>query len=232
MKKIIITCEHGGNRIPDEYISLFSGYENLLTTHKAYDPGALELSQKFAGTLTVSCYSSTFSRLLVDLNRSLKRRSIFSEVTRGLSRNEKEKILDKYYYSYRKRLENEIVYHVNCDDEVIHISVHSFTPVLKDVERKADTAFLYDNSRKREKEFCCLWKSSLMRMDSGLKIRFNYPYSGKPEGLTAYFRKRLPEDCYIGIELEVNQKHVYGNQTRWSNLQDSIVGSFQDAMKI
>ncbi len=232
MKKIIITCEHGGNRIPNEYTALFSGYEDLLNTHKAYDPGALELSQKFAGTLTVSCYSSTVTRLLVDLNRSLKRRSIFSEVTRGLSRYEKERILEKYYYSYRKRLENDIFYHIDHDDEVIHISVHSFTPVLKDVERKADTAFLYDNSRKREKDFCWLWKRYLKQMEPGLKIRFNYPYSGKPEGLTAYFRKRLPEECYIGIELEVNQKYINGNQTRWINLQNKIIGSFLDAVKI
>ena len=46
---VIITCEHGGNNIPREYISLFEDDISILQTHKAYDPGAFELAKAISG---------------------------------------------------------------------------------------------------------------------------------------------------------------------------------------
>ena len=46
---------------------------------------------------------------------------------------------------------------------------------------------------------------------SQFKIRFNYPYLGKADGLTTYLRKKFPAN-YTGIELEINQKYATGNQ--------------------
>ena len=37
---VIITCEHGGNKIPNEYKHLFDDDISILQTHKAYDAGA------------------------------------------------------------------------------------------------------------------------------------------------------------------------------------------------
>ena len=42
---VIITCEHGGNKIPKVYQYLFEDDISILQTHKAYDPGALELAK-------------------------------------------------------------------------------------------------------------------------------------------------------------------------------------------
>ena len=41
----LITCEHGGNRIPPRYRDLFAGCEALLQSHRGYDPGALTLAR-------------------------------------------------------------------------------------------------------------------------------------------------------------------------------------------
>ena len=38
-------------------------------------------------------------------------------------------------------------------------------------------------------------------------MRRNYPYAGKGDGLTSYLRRRFPPGAYVGIELEVNQRH-------------------------
>ena len=35
----IVTCEHGGNRIPAPYRPLFRGQKALLDSHRGYDPG-------------------------------------------------------------------------------------------------------------------------------------------------------------------------------------------------
>jgi len=40
--RLVLTCEHGGNRVPAAYRALFEGAEALLATHAGYDIGALK----------------------------------------------------------------------------------------------------------------------------------------------------------------------------------------------
>ena len=58
-----------------------------------------------------------------------------------------------------------------------------------------------------------------------LRVRRNYPYAGKGDGLTAWFRQRLPPGVYVGIELEINQKHVIRAGRHWTELRKVIVES-------
>ena len=41
--KYFLSCEHGGNHIPTAYQPLFKGAEEVLASHRGWDPGALEL---------------------------------------------------------------------------------------------------------------------------------------------------------------------------------------------
>jgi predicted N-formylglutamate amidohydrolase len=42
---LVITCEHGGNRIPIRYTDLFKANPVLLNTHRGFDPGALSMAK-------------------------------------------------------------------------------------------------------------------------------------------------------------------------------------------
>jgi len=77
MDAFIITCEHGGNRIPASYRQLFRGQRALLDSHRGYDPGALVMATTLAGTFRAPLVASTTSRLLIDLNRSMGIRNSF-----------------------------------------------------------------------------------------------------------------------------------------------------------
>jgi predicted N-formylglutamate amidohydrolase len=83
MDALLITCEHGGNRIPAAYRSLFIGRKALLATHRGYDAGALVMAEALSISLRAPLVSSTVSRLLVDLNLSVGNPQLFSEMTRG-----------------------------------------------------------------------------------------------------------------------------------------------------
>jgi hypothetical protein len=75
MDTFIITCEHGGNRIPAPYRRLFRRQTALLDAHRGYDPGSLVMAKALARTWRAPLVASTTSRLLIDLNRpSLGRR--------------------------------------------------------------------------------------------------------------------------------------------------------------
>lgn len=202
--KLILTCEHGGNDIPAGFRSYFKNEEDALNSHRGYDLGAFDVFQDLKSLSDYSNFSKT-SRLLIELNRSLHHPNLFSTFTKMLSKDEKTELINTFYLPYRNAVESQIKQYINDNQSVIHISVHSFTPVLKNIKRNCDIGLLFDSSKKEEKQFCNRFKSNLKKLNSNLKIRYNYPYLGKADGFTTYLRKKLSNN-YIGIELEINQK--------------------------
>jgi predicted N-formylglutamate amidohydrolase len=225
----LITCEHGGNRIPSRYRHLFAGFEALLQTHRGYDAGALALARELARALAAPLFVSTTSRLLVDLNRSIGHPRLYSEATRGASARVRSEILENYYLPYRNRVEADIAKAVERGCRVIHVASHSFTPALDGAVRNADIGLLYDPARPGETELCRRWQSQLMALAPELKVRRNYPYEGKSDGFTAYLRRRFPAEVYIGIELELNQKHVIKGGRHWRALRRRVIESLRRA---
>src|SRR5260221_9153917 len=101
----LITCEHGGNRIPAPYRALFRGSCALLDTHRGYDFGALVMARELARAFKAPLVSSTVSRLLVDLNRSIGHRQLFSAAMRGVSAGGREEVVEGYYRPDRAQAE-------------------------------------------------------------------------------------------------------------------------------
>ena len=222
---LIITCEHSGNQIPEEYQYLFKDHRDLLHSHRGYDIGALELARCISKQLSAPLFAAEVSRLFVDLNRSLYRHTLFSEITRRLCADEKKSILDNYYYPHRRQVESETAKLISSHYKVLHIAVHSFTPCLNNKERSVDIGLLYNPQRKYEKAFCREWKHCIRERRQDVCVRFNYPYLGKPDGMAAHLRKQFTDENYIGVEFEVNQKHVSDSNGNWIKLRNDISNS-------
>jgi predicted N-formylglutamate amidohydrolase len=221
----LITCEHGGNRIPAPYRSLFREYHALLDTHRGYDRGALVMARELASALRAPLVVSTTSRLLIDLNRSIGHPQLFSAATRAAPLAVREQIIARYYGPYRARAEHLVRQSVAHRRRVIHISSHSFTGELDGHVRRADVGLLYNPARSGEAELCARWRAALAALAPGLRVRRNYPYAGKGDGLTSYLRLRFPRRVYIGIELELNQNMVLGAGRRWTALRRTLIDS-------
>lgn len=211
---IILSCEHASAEIPDEFQELFfthSHASSLLNTHRALDIGALSLWNSFKeqGTNLVSlAIKGEYTRLLIDLNRSEKHPSLFSTITQSLDKSTKKNILETYYQPYRQTILEQIQ---KLSPPILHLSVHTFTPILNNIQRQTDIGLLYDPQRPFEKEFCRIWAKSIRINSSDYRIRMNYPYYGKSDGLTSFLRKQYTFEKYWGIELEVNQKFFLNN---------------------
>jgi predicted N-formylglutamate amidohydrolase len=225
--RFLITCEHGGNRIPAKYWPLFKRHRAVLASHRGYDPGALTMARDFATALDAELVYSTTSRLLVELNRSSNHRQLFSEFTIALSSAEREQILARYYFPYREWVEAQVDDGTRNGGRVLHLSCHSFTPRLGGVERRADVGLLYDPRRAPELAFCATWQRALRSDSAGIHVRRNYPYRGSDDGLTTALRRRYPQSSYAGIELEVNQKLTLGEPHAWRALRKVLVMSFE-----
>lgn len=223
--KLLITCEHGGNRIPAKYGPLFRKHRALLESHRGYDPGALAVARDFAAAFDAELVYSTRSRLLVELNRSRHHRQLFSQITRDLPREEHERLLERYYFPYRQWVETQVSEAIARGNRVLHVSCHSFTPRLDGETRRADIGLLYDPKRSAEAQLCRAWQSAFRSIEPRLVVRRNYPYRGYADGLTTSLRKRHADPAYAGIELEVNQKHPLGDAAGWRALRKTLVAT-------
>lgn len=228
-QQLVVTCEHGGREVPHAFAEIFAGREALLDSHRGWDPGALDLARQMADAFGVPLHAATTTRLLVDLNRSIGHRQLYSEVTRALPRAHRQDLVERHYRPHRQTVESHIARLVASGRRVIHVASHSFTPILDDVPRQADVAWLYDPRRPGEVAFARAWMRELARLAPELRLRRNYPYRGRGDGLTAALRRHHPDAAYVGIELEVSQSFV-GQPDPWERLKALLIDALKKAL--
>jgi predicted N-formylglutamate amidohydrolase len=204
-KALIISCEHAVNTIPVSYQPLFEHDQHVLDTHHAIDLGALTLAKGFSEAFNCPLVQATVSRLLIDCNRSLNHPRCFSTFTQSLPEKDKQSIINRYYRPYRDQLEDLVKQSLSQGKSVIHLSMHSFTPVLKSVTRNAEIGLLYDPQRQGERQLATIWRQHLRHHSCHYRVRMNYPYRGSSDGFTSSLRKQLTESDYLGLEVEANQ---------------------------
>ncbi|TFG52281.1 MAG: N-formylglutamate amidohydrolase [Gemmatimonadales bacterium] len=222
---VVVSCEHGGNTVPRRYAHLFASAGRVLSSHRGYDAGALDLARELARRLRAPLVASRTTRLLVELNRSPHHPRLFSEFSRSLGPDERALVLERYYVPFRTELDGRIARLVGDGRRVVHLSVHSFTPRLRGVTRTADVGLLYDPARRLEVSFCKAIQLKIRAVRPRIVVRRNYPYRGNTDGLTTYLRSRFPRSAYLGIELEVNQKHMKRNGARGGEVRRAVLGA-------
>lgn len=231
--QLIITCEHAGNDVPEEYRHLFEDNPEVLETHRGIDIGALELTNAISEMLEKEPYLNTVTRLLVDLNRSTQSPTLFSEFTREQPLHVREKIFKKYYQPHRKKIEDKIDQIIGNGEQVIHVGIHTFTPVWENKEREVDVGFLFDPRSKAEQHLCYLWRHELSQRSSDLRIKMNEPYRGTMDGFTTYLRRQFTNNTYLGLEIEVNQRFTDPPlQGEWQQLKEDIGKSLQTTVQV
>lgn len=225
---LVLSCEHAGNRIPAAYRRLFPRSSALLESHRGYDRGALELARLFSRALKVPLDYCPTSRLLADANRSPGNPAVFSKWTRSLPSKEKARILENHHAPYWASVEKKVRAYLKKQRRVIHLSIHTFTPVLAGVRRTADIGLLYDPVSRLERDFIFRWQERIEQRLPHLKVRRNYPYRGTSDGLVRALRRTTPAGRYAGIELEVNQR-LLGKD--WPEIRKEVVASLKDVME-
>ena len=211
--KLMLTCEHASNRLPAAFKKFVP--VDVQQTHRAYDIGALKVFRKLVkfAKPEFSC-EGKFSRLFVDLNRTITNKSAFSDYLRD---NENAKAAaTAYWKEYRENVEKFVAKNIGASKkgaknngkegaDIVHLGIHSFTPALNGKVRNADIGILYDPKRPQERAYANVIRGEIKRLYPHMKVRFNYPYKGSSDGLTTSLRKKYGPR-YVGIEIEINQK--------------------------
>lgn len=228
---LVLSCEHGGNDIPQAYQSLFADQQVLLNTHHGLDIGALEIAEHLQQTLQCGYEKNTISRLIIDCNRSLNHPQCFSKITKTLSSAQKQIIIDSYYQPYRRRLETRFEDCIQQGYQVLHLSIHSFPPESDALTHNAAIGLLYDSTRHGEKEVARIWHELLIKKTPTYRVRMNYPHQGTSDGFTSFLRKKHGEKNYLGIEVHINQIVVQDPET-FPHVKHTLAFTLADLMQI
>lgn len=221
-RRFIITCEHSSNQVPAGYEYLFEQFTDVLNTHKGWDPGALVLATILSEKLGAPLFTYPWTRLLIEPNRSVGNNQLYSKASSVYPN--KEKLVKQFYLPYRNSVEKKISEIVNSKQQVVHLSVHTFTPLFENKTRDFDIGLLYDPKRNPEKSFCNNLRNILKKE---FQVKMNQPYKGNADGFTTYLRKKFTDDYYLGIELEVNQALYFKGEINWKKVCDNISASVE-----
>ncbi len=232
--QLLVTCEHASNRMPAGTAKLGLAPRQI-ARHIAWDPGAAGAARAIASRIGCPVHLAKWSRLVVDTNRRLSHPKLIAPITFGvrvpgnarLTPEEEARRLRLYYFPYRNAVTADVLQLVSETGGCLHLSVHSFTPVVDGKVRDADVGLLYDPRRRREAAFAA--RLGALLEARGLRVRMNYPYLGTSDGFVSWFRKHFAPSQYAGLEIEMNQRLLAGKPAA-SRLQHAIAECVQRAL--
>jgi len=185
----VLVCEHAANFIPPDLHDLGIG-PDLTTSHIAWDPGALPVARDLSRLLDAPLLAQRVSRLVYDCNRPPEADSAIPEVSevhpvpgnRGLSPAARKARVDAVYVPFRDALAAHLDARQAAGDAPLIVTVHSFTPVYKGVQRDLDVGILHDTDRR--------FADAVLHhaeAEGDLIVRRNQPY-GPEDGVTHTLR--------------------------------------------
>jgi predicted N-formylglutamate amidohydrolase len=207
----VLSCEHGGNDIPAAFEALGRGHSRLLRSHRGLDLGAAAAAQRLAVALAPALVAPVqvqwISRLLIDCNRSPTHPRLFGlrSQDRAVAAAQGQALRRQVYLPHRERIYRLIE---AAAGPVVHLAIHSFTPVWRGHQRSVDLGLLFDPRRPQEAQPARRLQQLLQQALPDLQIRRNLPYRGRADGLPTALRRVFGDAHYAGFEIELNQRHL------------------------
>lgn len=205
---LVFSCEHATSHMPPKWGSRLGFSRQFLQSHRGVDKGAAWLAKQLAHYCKSPLLLGKVSRLLIDLNRSASNGQRWHLRAERLSLSEKAEIAQTYYEPHWQQVALACLQAMLNHGQVLHLGIHSFTPVFKGQVRQVDIGILYDPSYPKERALALRLLRDLRRALPTLSIYANQPYSGREDGMTTTFRRTFAGNCYMGIEVEVNQARL------------------------
>lgn len=176
----IFLCDHAESRLPAAYGSLGLPPAEF-ERHIAYDPGARAVTVGLAERLGAPAVMTTFSRLLIDPNRSEDDPTLIMRLSDGaivpgnhrVDAAERARRLERYYAPYHAEIERTIERSLATGVVPVLVSVHSFTPVWRGRGRPWQIGILWDADPRLARPLV-----EKLSEDPDLVVGDNEPYSG------------------------------------------------------
>ena len=148
---VILVCEHASRTIPRTLSDLGAKPETL-TSHAAWDIGALAVARKLSELLDAPLIHQRFSRLVYDCNRppdaqdAIPERSEIHAIpgNRNLSDEARRQRVTEIYEPFRQALAELIAARTAPSRQPVIVTIHSFTRVYFGIARHRAIGLLHD----------------------------------------------------------------------------------------
>jgi predicted N-formylglutamate amidohydrolase len=171
-------ADHAGKRMPPRLGSLgLSAAE--CERHIAWDIGIAQVSRLLSRSLDAFLILQTYSRLVIDCNRSPAVASSICEVSestaipgnRHIAAADRARRVAEVFDPYHRRIADELDRRDRERRPTILVAMHSFTPVFKDVARPWHVGVLYNRDPRLARIMLALF-----RAEGDLVVGDNEPY--------------------------------------------------------
>jgi len=231
--KVLLTGDHASNLVPRALNSLGLGRE-VLEQHVAYDIGTRKLLTHLAEHLDAPAVIAGYSRLVVDLNRSIEDPSAFPEVSDGipipgnrdLSRKDRAARVHSFYTPYRVAIDQALRRFRARGITPAFISIHSFTPQMAGNKRPWHIGLLWD----KDPRIPVPLLERLRAHPDGFNVGDNEPYSGKhPADYTIDHHAEAAGLPHVSVEIRQDLVNTEQGAERWATvLDESLRGILSD----
>ncbi len=221
-KRFLILCNHASNFVPPALDGLGLASAEL-DRHIAYDPGALEVAEKISDTLNCPMVAAHFSRLLIDPNRGLDDPTLVMKISDGVvipanaqldpfgDKSGWQARIDTFYTPHDEAIIGAIAAARDAQIAPIILSVHSFTPCWRGVQRPWQAAVLWD---KDDRLKCVM--ADYMAQFQDICFGDNQPYSGQLKNDCLYRHGTQNGLSHALIELRQDEIDSPQGQAKWA----------------
>ena len=152
---VLLICEHASNHLPARYGTLGLGPAEL-ESHIAWDQGALGVAKALSRLLDAPLIHAGVSRLVLDLNRdpsapdsiwTLSERTIIP-ANQNLDAEERAYRVREVYHAFHDAVDRFVEPRVAAGQTRAVVSIHSFTPVYRDVPRPWHIGLIFDRDER------------------------------------------------------------------------------------
>jgi predicted N-formylglutamate amidohydrolase len=176
---LLLICEHASNHIPARYGDLGLSAADR-EAHIAWDPGALGVARGLSRVLDAPLVHASVSRLVLDLNRdptAIDSIPAVSERTPvpgngNVSPDERARRVAEIYRPFHDTVDAVIAARSVAGLTRAVVSIHSFTPVYRDVQRPWEVGLIFDRDERLARAV-----AAGLRRDPSLTVGMNQPYS-------------------------------------------------------
>lgn len=207
---VLLVCDHAANAVPRR-LGRLGLPDSELARHIGWDIGAADVTRELARLLDAPAVLSGYSRLVVDVNRTLDHPTLMPELSdgtpvpgnRGLDDAARQARLAALFQPYHARVASLLAGLRERDVVPAVISVHSFTPCLADgggaALRPWDVGILWNRDPR-----IALPLLDALRAEGDLVVGDNEPYSAR--GALGYTMQTHAEPAGLpAVMLEIRQ---------------------------
>jgi len=219
---VLLVGDHVSNTVPSSLDRLGLA-DWVFERHVAYDIGTRKLITHLAMHLDAPAVLAGYSRLVVDLNRSLSDPSVMPSISDGIpipgnremSEQHHAERVQSFYTPYRAAIDMMLQRFRERGSVPAFISIHSFTPEMAGFKRPWHAGLLWD----KDPRIPVPLLRNLRARPEGFNIGDNEPYSGRhPADYTIDHHAEAAGLPHVSIEIRQDLVDSEAGAEHWATI--------------